>query len=99
MTDGYGDYVRHYLRAMASYPQLAPAGNHLLRTSSVIKNIVYGSQNIEYTAFDGDGKELLKLQAKPASIKGADEWVWKELTDGGVLTILRKNMNHIIIIF
>ena len=99
MTDGYGDYVRHYLRAMASYPQLAPAGNHLLRTSSVIKNIVYGNQNIEYTAFDGDGKELLKLQAKPASIKGADEWVWKELTDGGVLTILRKNMNHIIIRF
>lgn len=24
MTDGYGDYVRHYLRAMAAVPQLAP---------------------------------------------------------------------------
>jgi hypothetical protein len=24
MTDGYGDYVRHYLRAMAAAPQLAP---------------------------------------------------------------------------
>ena len=24
LTDGYGDYVRHYLRAMASFPELAP---------------------------------------------------------------------------
>lgn len=25
LTDGYGDYVRHYLRAMAFWPELAPA--------------------------------------------------------------------------
>ena len=24
LTDGYGDYVRHYLRAMAAAPELAP---------------------------------------------------------------------------
>jgi hypothetical protein len=42
MTDGYGDYVRHYLRAMAAAPQLAPANkDHLLRTSSVVKKISY----------------------------------------------------------
>ena len=40
LTDGYGDYVRHYLRAMASSPDLAPDGqNHLLRSSSVIQAI------------------------------------------------------------
>ena len=40
LTDGYGDYVRHYLRAMASSPDLAPDGqNHLLRSSSVIQTI------------------------------------------------------------
>ena len=33
LTDGYGDYARHYLRAMASLPSLAPENqNHLLRT-------------------------------------------------------------------
>lgn len=38
MTDGYGDYVRHYLRAMAFSPELAPSNqNHLLSSSSVIQ--------------------------------------------------------------
>jgi hypothetical protein len=45
LTDGYGDYVRHYLRAMAALPQLAPAGqNHLLSSSSVIQLVEYPPQ-------------------------------------------------------
>jgi len=42
MTDGYGDYVRHYLRAMAFWPELAPADqNHLLSSTSVIQLMEY----------------------------------------------------------
>ena len=42
LTDGYGDYVRHYIRAMAAAPQLAhEKGDHLLRTSSVVSAINY----------------------------------------------------------
>ena len=42
LTDGYGDYVRHYLRAMAADPELAPSGaNHLLSSTSVIQQIEY----------------------------------------------------------
>ena len=42
MTDGYGDYVRHYLRSMAFLPELAPADqNHLLSSSSVIQLMEY----------------------------------------------------------
>jgi hypothetical protein len=42
MTDGYGDYVRHYLRAMAALPELAPKDkNHLLSTTSVVQGIEY----------------------------------------------------------
>ena len=37
LTDGYGDYVRHYLRAMATYPALAPVADHILSSSSVIQ--------------------------------------------------------------
>jgi len=44
LTDGYGDYVRHYLRAMAFCPELAPVDkNHLLSTTSVIQKIEYAS--------------------------------------------------------
>ena len=42
LTDGYGDYVRHYLRAMAFLPELAPADqNHLLSSTSVIQLMEY----------------------------------------------------------
>lgn len=42
LTDGYGDYVRHYLRAMAWMPELAPDNqNHLLSTTSVIQLMEY----------------------------------------------------------
>lgn len=42
MTDGYGDYVRHFLRAMAFWPELAPADqNHLLSSTSVIQLMEY----------------------------------------------------------
>lgn len=72
LTDGYGDYVRHYLRAMASFPELAPQDqNHLLRTTSVIQNISYGENAIAYTKFDNVSDERFKLGAwGPRTVTG-----------------------------
>ncbi|HLF35459.1 MAG TPA: hypothetical protein VI583_14535, partial [Cyclobacteriaceae bacterium] len=99
MTDGYGDYVRHYLRAMAAAPQLAPDhADHLLRTSSVVTNISYSPERITYSTFDTVSTELLRLTSKPKSIKmrntvmkkSSDEspegYTWKVLDKGGILT-------------
>lgn len=37
LTDGYGDYVRHYLRAMYAAPVLTASGeDHVISSSSVI---------------------------------------------------------------
>jgi hypothetical protein len=77
LTDGYGDYVRHYLRAMAAQPELAPDDqNHLLRTSSVIQSISYSGSKITYTKFDARSSERLKLGASiPARVRGgAMKW-------------------------
>lgn len=42
MTDGYGDYVRHFLRAMAFYPALAPSDQtHLLSSTSIVQHMEY----------------------------------------------------------
>jgi hypothetical protein len=69
LTDGYGDYVRHYLRAMAAAPELAPNDrNHLLRSSSVITRIHYGDEAIEYTTFDPQSREKLRIIFSPASV-------------------------------
>jgi hypothetical protein len=72
LTDGYGDYVRHYLRSMAASPDLAPRDqNHLLRSSSVIKTIQYGADRIVYTKFDASSSERLKLGAwAPGKVTG-----------------------------
>jgi len=77
LTDGYGDYLRHYLRAMAAQPELAPNDqNHLLRTSSVIQSISYSGNTITYTKFDARSKERLKLgEWAPAHVRGgAMKW-------------------------
>jgi hypothetical protein len=77
LTDGYGDYVRHYLRAMASLPELAPNDqDHLLRTSSVIQSIQYSPAKITYHKFDRSSVERLKLGAStPKSVQGGDmQW-------------------------
>jgi len=69
LTDGYGDYVRHYLRAMAAAPELSPKDqNHLLRTSSVIKRITYGEGAVSYETFDHGSQELLRLAFKPGRV-------------------------------
>jgi hypothetical protein len=72
LTDGYGDYVRHYLRAMAAAPELAPADqNHLLRTSSVLRTIDYGADRISYEKWDAASRERLKLGAwEPGTVEG-----------------------------
>jgi hypothetical protein len=67
--DGYGDHIRNYLWAMGAIPEFAPAGeNHVLRSSSVVQNIVYGNRKITYQTFDASATEVLRLNFKPARI-------------------------------
>jgi hypothetical protein len=90
LSDGYGDYVRHYLRSMASAPELAPDDqNHLLRTTSVVKSIDYGSNAIKYTKFNRHSRERFKLGAwEPTSIEGG-KMTWDPETR--VLEVVARN--------
>jgi hypothetical protein len=105
MTDGYGDYVRHYLRAMASAPELAPDdADHLLRSSSIIQQIEYNDKRISYKTFDKNSIELLRLTSKPKGIaidgKALNEstpenegWQWQAMTKGGILKIHKQGLD------
>lgn len=113
MTDGYGDYVRHYLRAMQAYPELAPASqNHLLKSTSTVGAIKYSEDKIEYEVFDNASTEVLRLTAKPKEItidtkiiSEADKfgnessWLWQPLEKGGVLKLDHKAGRKIAIKF
>src|SRR5215471_2543826 len=76
LTDGYGDYVRHYLRAMAAAPELAPADqDHVLGSSSVIKSIRYSPGEVVYETFDLDSTETLRLSFTPSAVTLGSEWL------------------------
>jgi len=102
LTDGYGDYVRHYLRAMAAMPELAPSGkNRFLGTTSLITSINYMPEAIKYSTY-GSATDILRLTRKPVKITcdGTEMKVfaegniegcrWKPLQNGGVLQIMHN---------
>ena len=55
LTDGYGDYVRHFLRAMAAVPALAPSDEeHILSSTSVIEEAAYAPMPDKlFTSYSG----------------------------------------------
>lgn len=68
-SDGYGDYMRHFQRGMASVPEWAPSTeNHILRSESVVRSARYEKDRVEYETFDAASRELLKLRVAPLSV-------------------------------
>jgi hypothetical protein len=62
LTDGYGDYVRHYLRAMATYPVLAPVEDHILSTTSVIQQADYKGHFHKYYSVEFNKTDSTKMR-------------------------------------
>src|ERR1700753_117560 len=99
LTDGYGDYVRHYIRAMATYPYLAPAEDHILSSTSVVqqvdykgylKKFIYLNFNADtnkvrmfYRTFNDSGTEEIRMKAKPSSVLLDDKTISEVATGEG----------------
>jgi hypothetical protein len=67
--DGYSDYMRSFHWAMGALPRLAPVGqDHLLRSSSVIRDVRYTRRGLAYQAFQDTGTEVLRLSYRPATV-------------------------------
>jgi hypothetical protein len=112
LTDGYGDYVRHYLRAMAAMPGLAPAGkNRLLGSSSVTISVNYYADSLLYGTWDQRASEVLRLVREPAEVivnkitlnrksdgQTGEGWSWQPLDKGGVLRIKHTSGNTVKIV-
>ena len=76
--DGYADAGRSFIWAMGAIPDFAPvAQDHLLRSSSTVQKVIYGSRNVEYRTFDKEATETLRLSFKPARIMAGG----KDLTE------------------
>jgi hypothetical protein len=68
-TDGYGDYIRHFMTSLGAVPAWAPAQqNHLVRSTSIVNNIDYSLSRINYSTSDGASIEILRTNFSPASV-------------------------------
>jgi hypothetical protein len=64
-SDGYTDYIRHFMEGLAAVPEWSPAGeNHLLRSTSVVQKIKYLDKQITYQTYDKDSKRSFKACCK-----------------------------------
>ena len=98
-SDGYGDYVRHFLDGYAAVPEWVPLDqDHVLRSSSPIQKISYDKTRVRLKTFDNQGTVSIRMAGKPKSVsvgssnlpekKGnATGWEWKALEKGGVLKV------------
>jgi hypothetical protein len=107
LTDGYGDYVRHYLRAMAVMPRLAPASNHILHSTSIVSQADYAPDLNKRLVPDVKREELEKVALFYARITindralnetaatGSEGWRWQPLDAGGVLYLKHTSGNTV----
>ena len=71
-SDGYGDYIRHFLFAMGAVPEWAPANEeHLLRSTSIVTHVAYEPAKVAWSTFDEDATETLRLTAPPSEVTSA----------------------------
>jgi hypothetical protein len=68
-TDGYFDYVPHFINGMACLPELAPSdSDHMLRSTTVVQDISYKPCQIFYRTADASGIQKFRLTFKPVHI-------------------------------
>ncbi|MBA2328507.1 MAG: hypothetical protein H0V91_02690 [Flavisolibacter sp.] len=109
-SDGYGDYIRHFLDGMAAVPEWAPAGeDHLLSSSSIVQEISYNPREIRFSTFDNNASVVLRLKTKPKMISvnsqnirqltslSKNSWTWQPLNSGGVVRLNYEGGNKVII--
>lgn len=111
-SDGYGDFARHLIRAMAAAPELAPANqHHLLHSSSVVKSITYSNDKVNYLTFDGQSEEIIRTHSKPKFVwiegkktqevhkQGQVGYYWERLKIGGVVHLKKDQGKKVMLEF
>lgn len=98
-SDGYGDYVRHFLDGYASVPEWVPLDqDHMLRSTSTVQKISYAQKSINIKTFDNRGTLTIRMTSKPTSIAvgatklaekkaGENGWSWTSMAKGGLVKI------------
>jgi hypothetical protein len=103
-SDGYADYIKHYLDGMAAIPEWAPEGeNHLIKCSSVVTNIEYGTKGFTFNTFDESGVFTARLTKKPQSIKINGKTIttfeWTPIGKEGAIKVNYQGGNKVEVVY
>ncbi len=94
-SDSYFDYLSHFLEGFEDLPELMPEGSvHLFSTTSMIRDVTYLPDGLEYSAADDEGTELIKLDYIPQVYADGEllpEGQWSFGRYRGVANILKIN--------
>jgi len=95
---------------MAFLPELAPAGeNHLLSSTSIIQKIKYETNKISFTTFDSDSEILLRLASEPKSVMVSGKplnkldqligngYTWNKIGNDGVMKLKYSHGTEVLI--
>lgn len=68
-TDGYGDYIKHFMAGLGAVPEWsASTENHLLRSSSVVRSVTYAQRSVAYRTADPEATEVLRVSFVPGLV-------------------------------
>jgi hypothetical protein len=68
-TDGYFDYIPHFIDGMACLPELAPADcSHMLRSTTVVQAISYRPYQVSYKTAQAAGEQKFRLTFQPVQV-------------------------------
>jgi hypothetical protein len=107
-SDGYADYIRHFLAGMGSVPEWSPGGeSHLLRSSSVVRKVKYSPQELSYSTFDESATEVLRLAFRPTRVTAdgtplhqrsdLSEPGWTFETSTGILRVRHEKARDLVV--
>ncbi len=82
-TDGYFDFVPHFIDGMASFPEMAPGdSDHILRSSAIVQDISYEPYQISYRTAGSDGIQKFRLTFQPIQILAGGKQLAQQKTLG-----------------
>jgi hypothetical protein len=94
-SDSYGECPIMFYHALAAVPEWAPKGeNHILYSTTVLKNIKYQDGRVTYTATEKFGTEYLRVAFKPAVTQIGHMKISpriSKLSDGDYYLIIQRN--------
>jgi hypothetical protein len=96
LTDGYGDYVRHYLRAMDAFPILTPPDeDHIISSTSVVQEADYAGHLAKpvYLRFENVDSNKVELFYRTFDTTGTEKIKLKKKPSSVLLNYKSINEN------